>query len=58
MHEWVMNEYNGHPQFKCTVCGFVWKHKMKKPTVTCEQILESKKTSENDTSVEEGLVLT
>ena len=46
MHEWVLSVYKDkYNEFKCVVCGFLWKHNMKKPTVTCEEILASK---END----------
>jgi len=58
MHEWVLSVYKDkYNEFKCVVCGFLWKHNMKKPTVTCEEVLASNRRPNKMTATSEGWVL-
>lgn len=33
--------HKGNPAMKCMICGFVWQANMRKPKVTCQQILDN-----------------
>lgn len=41
-HQWERSVFKNNPALKCRVCDFIWQPHMRRPKVTCEQILNNR----------------
>lgn len=41
-HQWETTVFKNSPAMKCRICGFIWQPHMRRPKVTCDQILSNR----------------